>query len=74
MQEMIIEARGIRKIYEMGELKVHALQGVDLWGRRPCLGRRRCLVACPKAEGHARGGDAHGGQGHPPSARRKGRA
>ncbi len=34
MEEPIIEARGIQKIYEVGELKVHALNGVDLSVRR----------------------------------------
>ena len=28
--ELVFEARGITKVYELGEVKVHALRGVDL--------------------------------------------
>jgi hypothetical protein len=38
VEEPIIEAKGVRKIYEMGESKVHALNRVDLSNRSGCSG------------------------------------
>lgn len=34
MKDLIIEARGVQKIYDTGEVKVHALKGLDLAIRR----------------------------------------
>ncbi|HUS83569.1 MAG TPA: ATP-binding cassette domain-containing protein, partial [Anaerolineales bacterium] len=30
MSDWVIEAKGIRKVYRMGDIEVHALRGVDL--------------------------------------------